>query len=226
MKDNITDWALNNYRDTYKDDTITKEDIFYYTYGILHSNGYRTKYQANLVRGIPHIPMAPDFWSFCTAGRQLAELHLNFDTGPQYDLGKPLKAIPNAPKKIRFGRKPNPDDGGSKTIVDNTVLYLDDILVFDNIPDMSYKVNGRTPIQWFVDRYSFQKHSTSGITNYPLEGVKGKDVQNIIERLIYVGIQSDKVIADLPKEFEMDTISDKPKFKSIRDHIDEAAPPT
>ena len=105
MKDNITDWALEKYRTIYKDRSITKEDIFYYTYGILHSPGFRKKYQVFLKRGIPNIPMAPDFRAFERAGRALAELHLNYETGPRHDLGQPLNAIPDAPKKIEFGRR-------------------------------------------------------------------------------------------------------------------------
>ena len=68
MIDNITDWALERYRSTYDDQTITKEDIFYYTYGVLHSPGFRAKYQAFLKRGIANIPMAPNFRAFERAG--------------------------------------------------------------------------------------------------------------------------------------------------------------
>ena len=124
MVDNITDWALNEYIRIYEDDTITKEDIFYYTYGILHSPGYRKKYQAFLVRGLPNIPHAPDFRAYEKAGRQLADLHLNFETCPRYDLGEPVNPIPQAPKKIQFGKKPN-DGPGPKMIPDHSVLILD-----------------------------------------------------------------------------------------------------
>ena len=63
-------------------------------------------------------------------------------------------------------------------------------------------MNGRTPVQWFADRYTFRTHKESGITNYPLEDRSGDDVRAIIERLVYVGVESDVIISELPKEFE------------------------
>lgn len=203
MIDNITDWALERYRSTYDDQTITKEDVFYYTYGVLHSPGFRAKYRVFLKRGLPSIPMAPDFRAFECAGRDLAELHLNYETGPRYNLGEPLSPIPDAPQKIAFGRKDN-DGPGPRTVDDQTKLLLDGVAVYDNLPPTTYKVNGRTPIGWFVDRYGHTEDRTTNITNYPLDGVNGDQVRGIIERLVYVGVGSDRIIDGLPTEFEMD----------------------
>ena len=205
MKDNITDWALNRYRTLYGDHSITKEDIFYYTYGVLHSPGFRKKYQSFLKRGIPNIPYAPDFRAFECAGRALANLHLNYETGPRYDLGEPLSAIPNQPKKIEFGKKPS-GIPGKKPTADQTKLVLGGILVYDRLPHTNYRVNGLTPIGWFVDRYGFSidHKGKSGNTNWPLEGVGGDTIRAIIEQLVYVGVESDRIISNLPEEFEMD----------------------
>ena len=205
MIDNITDWALERYRAIYDDQTVTKEDIFYYTYGILHHAGFRAKYQAFLVRGLPNIPMAPNFRAFEQAGRGLAELHLNFETGPRCDLGEPLSPIPDAPQKIAFGKKKSGGPGPKETS-DYSTLIIDGITIYDSLPDVRYRVNGRTPIGWFVNRYGFStdKKGKSGNTNYPLEGVDGGQVRGIIERLVYVGVESDRIIDGLPDEFEMD----------------------
>ena len=203
MQDNITNSALGLYQTTYKDKSITKEDIFYYTYGVLHSREFRKKYQAFLVRGIPNIPLAPDFRAFERAGRELAELHLNFETGPRHNLGRPVNPIPDAPRQIAFGRKDR-NGPGPKTMDDPTCLNLDGITVYDKLPDITYKVNGHTPVGWFVNRYGFSvdKRGGSGNTNYPLEGKTGEEVRAIIERLVYVGVESDRIIAELPEEFE------------------------
>lgn len=209
MKDNITDWALKRYQTVYDDISISKEDIFYYTYGILHHKGYRKRYRRSLVKGLPHIPMAPDFWAFSKAGSELAEIHINYDVCPRYDLGEPLKPIPDQPEKIGFARKHNPGPGG-KTIIDLSTLIIDDITVYDNLPEPDYKVNGRTPIQWFSVAYTFKRDKASGIPNWPLEGVNGEQVRAIIERLVYVGLESDKIIDNLPTEFKMDGIEPEP----------------
>ena len=200
-KGNITNHAIKTFRRHYKDDTIASNDIFYYTYGLLHHPGYRNKYQASLVRGLPHIPMAPDFRAFRKAGRRLAKLHLGYEGGPRHSLGKPLNPIPDSPRSIKFGKKPNAG-AGPKSVPDLSTIYVDGIKAYDNLPDMRYTVNSRTPIQWFADRYAFKTHKESGITNYPLEDRSGEYVQAIIERLVHVGVKSDEIISSLPEEFE------------------------
>ena len=197
MKDNITKWALKAYQNFYKDTSITKEDIFYYTYGILHSQGYRYKYQQSLIKGLPHIPMAPEFKIFRDAGYELGQLHMNYETCERYNLGNPLDDIPDEPKKIKFPKNDNNKGFNYK------ILILDGVKVYGNLPTPKYKVNGRTPMQWFVNNYGFSTHKDSKITNYPLEGVKGEEIQAMIERLCYVGVRSDEIMEEISKhEFE------------------------
>ena len=215
--DNITEHAVMVFRQHYNDNTITRMDIFYYTYGLLHHQGYRNKYQASLVRGLPHIPMAPDFGAFRKAGRLLAKLHLGYEDGPRHNLGKPLNPIPDSPKSIKFGKKPNAG-AGPKSVPDLSTIYVDGIKVYDNLPDVRYAVNGRTPVQWFANRYALKTHKESGITNYPLEDRSGEYVQAIIERLVHVGVKSDEIISELPKEFE--TADWEPKKTGLDLHMD------
>src|SRR6516165_10744160 len=108
-RENITDWALEQFRTHYGDAKITKWDIFYYVYGLLHHPGYRTKFADNLKRGLPRIPFAPEislaypngrgsprkneprpagsgFWAFDDAGRKLATLHLDYEKLEPWDL--------------------------------------------------------------------------------------------------------------------------------------------
>ena len=90
-RENITDWSLTLFRDNYQDLTIEKEPIFHYVYGLLHHPAYRDRYRENLKRDLPHIPFAPDFWSFANAGARLAEVHVGYEEQPQH----PLKHIEN-----------------------------------------------------------------------------------------------------------------------------------
>ena len=193
MEDNITDYALEEYMTHYGDDTITKEDIFYYTYGILHHPEYRKKYANNLTRELPHIPMAPDFWAFCTTGKKLADLHLSYETCNRYNLGKP-KAKFGKYQKMAFARVKK--DG--KLIQDKTTLKINGIEVFDNIPETEYKVNGRTPLEWAIDRYKKTIDKDSEIINDATD----VDIIPLIERLVYVGVESDRLVSELPAEFE------------------------
>ena len=78
--ENITDWALGQFQKHYKDKTITKLDIFHYVYAVLHHPAYRAKYEQNLKREFPRIPFYEDFWKWAEWGKQLMELHLNYET--------------------------------------------------------------------------------------------------------------------------------------------------
>ncbi len=79
-RDGVSDVALTNFRKHYADQSITKEDVFYYVYGVLHSPAYREQYSADLKKVLPRVPFAPDFRAFEDAGRLLAELHLNYES--------------------------------------------------------------------------------------------------------------------------------------------------
>ena len=213
MVGNITDYALKEYHTHYKDNTISKEDIFYYTYGLLHHPDYRKKYANNLTRELPHIPMAPDFWTFSKTGKKLADLHLSYEICKRHDLGKPINKIPDSPRKIRWGRQKK-DVSKNTSSQNQHVLIIDDVIVYDDLPVCEYHVNGRTPLGWFVDRYGHTIDKDSGIENYPLQNVSGSEVRAIIERLAYVGAESDRLVSQLPKEFEPDK-NWKPKKKGI-----------
>ena len=143
--------------------------------------------------------MAPDFWPFCTIGRKLADLHLSWETCERYDLGKP-KAKFGTYEKMDFARIKK--DG--KMVKDTKTLRINGIIVFENIPEIQYRVNGRTPLEWAIDRYRLHTDKDSGITNDATKGLDGKplDIVPLIERLVYVGVESDRLVSELPKEFE------------------------
>lgn len=193
-KINLTDSALSVYQNFYNDKKLTKEDIFYYVYGILHHTEYRKKFYNNLRRELPRIPMATKFRTFRDAGKALSDIHLNFDTCKRYDLGKPKNKF-DVVISIRFGSKKE----NNKRVKDTSVLQINKIIVFDNIPSVQYTVNGRTPLEWVIDRYKITTDKDSGIVNDPCNHV---NIISVIERAIYVGIESDKIIQNLPKEFE------------------------
>ena len=189
-KENITNWALKRYRSIYKNDSIAKKDVFYYIYGILHHKEYRQRYNKSLETSLPHVPFAPDFWAFSKAGKELAGLHLGYEKCPRYDLGRPFNPIPDYPQSIRFAT------GG-----DQSTLYVGGIKVYDNLPEIKYEVGGMTPVGWLTAR---PKKPTSGIDRYYFRVFTGRQLQAMIERLVHVGIESERIIDDLPEEFMMD----------------------
>ena len=223
QKENITDYALKEYQTHYSDGTISKIDIFYYVYGLLHHPGYRKKYANNLSREFPHIPMAPDFWTFSKAGKALADLHLGYFAEDREDnrhpLGPPKRRF-GKPEKLAFDRYRDTETGRQRT--NYTRLKINDILAYDNIPETNYRVNGRIPLEWLADRYRFTTDKESGITNNPCEKLTEKDMISLVERAVHVGVRSDEIIGSLPEEFEPAEWT--PKKTGLDVHMDLGGP--
>ncbi len=206
--DNITEYSVQEYKGHYENERINKNDVFYYIYGMLHHSGYRGKFANNLAKDLPNIPMAPDFKKFSQAGKKLADLHLNFETCKRFNLGRPNEKF-GKPAKVAFGRI------GMKA--DKTKIRINNVIVFEDIPQPKYTVNGRTPLEWVVDRYNRTVDKDSHIVNNPLEGMDEDDIIAVIERAVHVGAESDRIIATLPDEFEPRDW--KPKKTGLDAHI-------
>ena len=201
--DNISDTALQAFRDHYRDETISKDDIFDYIYGILHSSTYRKEFANDLSKMLPHILYAPDFHAFAEAGAALADLHLNYETCEQYPLelifahdGEPQQRHFLLSKMaMRFA-----DD-------EKTTLIINDHIRLTGIPDDAhhYIVDGRTPLGWFINRYKIKQDKDSGIINDPNGWFDNpRDLVPAIERIVYVSVESSKIIENLPSQLTFD----------------------
>ena len=202
--DNISDTALRAFRNHYRDDTITKDDIFDYIYGILHAPSYRDQFANDLSKMIPRIPFAPDFRAFAEAGQRLADLHLNYETCEQYP---DLKVEPITPSLL-WEEKPEHFRLGTRAMrfadkETKTTLIINEHVCLSGIPEEAhrYVVNGRTPLEWFLDRYKIKKDTNSGILNDPNGWFENpRDLITAIERIVHVSVESTKIIENLPSE--------------------------
>ena len=192
-RENITDWALENFRTHYADETISKWDIFNYTYGILHHPDYRERYAADLKRDLPHIPYAPDFWAFAHAGAQLAELHINYETQPQY----PLTFVENATKQLDFRVE------RMKFSKDKTRLLYNDFLTLEGIPSaaFAYRLGPYSALEWVVNQYRVKSERRSGIVNNPNDAEKPRYIVGLIGSVITVSLETVEIIEGLPQLF-------------------------
>ena len=198
-RDNITQHALQMFRHHYGNDKITKMSIFHYIYAMLHHEGYRKMFTDVLTRNLPRMPLTPNFDQFVQIGSDLAKLHLKYETGRKYRLGEPLNPIPDSPKTIKFDDRLDlriSHDARPKTLT----LFIDDAKIYENIPVVSYRVNGYTPLKWFAVKSQFNKNKESDIANYPLEKMTGEEIRKIIEQIVYVGVESDRLMAELAEE--------------------------
>ena len=202
--DNISDTALRAFQEHYSDDTITKDAIFDYIYGILHAPSYRDEFANDLSKMIPRIPFAPDFRAFAEAGQRLADLHLNYDTCEQYP---DLKVEPITPSLL-WEEKPEHFLLGKRAMrfadkEERTTLTINEHVCLSGIPEEAhrYVVNGRTPLEWFIDRYKIKKDTASGIINDPNGWFENpRDLITAIERIVYVSVESTKIIENLPTQ--------------------------
>ena len=205
--DNISDTALRAFRVRYNDNTITREAIFDYVYGVLHAPGYRQRFANDLAKELPRIPFAADFHGFAKAGHELAELHLGYETRQQHPLdilftqaGEPrAKHFRIGTKKMRWAD------------TEKTELVVNEHLRVRGIPAAAhlYQVNGRTPLEWFIDRYRIKQDRRSGIVNNPNGWFDDpQDLIAAIRRIVHVSVETVRIVEDLPEPFgESDNIS-------------------
>ena len=191
-QENIIDWALAAFRKHYSDESISKWDIFHYTYGILHHHKYREKYQANLKRDLPHIPFAEDFRGFANAGAQLADIHVNYESQPKYN-GLQYIETPNMPIDWRVEKM--------KLSRDKTQLVYNDFLTIDGIPveAFDYRLGTRSALEWIIDQYRVKVDKRSGIVNDPNRADAPRYIVDLIGQVISVSLQTVEIVNRLPE---------------------------
>ncbi|WP_415176758.1 DEAD/DEAH box helicase [Porticoccus sp.] len=213
-KDGITDEGLHHFQEAYPGEQLAKEDIFYYVYGLLHSPDYRERYADNLSKELPRIPCvktAKDFWHFSNAGRELADLHINYETVEPYsatlDIGKrklaELEAKDFYVTKMKHPKVKN-DEGKSVNDL-STVIYNHAITVGEiPVEAYDYVVNGKPAIEWVVERQCVKTDKDSGIVNdandWAIETMKNpKYPLELLLRVITVSLETNRVVIGLPK---------------------------
>ena len=171
--DNITDEALKRFAAAYGE--ITKDDIFFYVYGLLHSPEYRETYAADLKKMLPRIPLVEDPWPFVEAGRKLSELHLGYESVTPYPLDG-LDAKPAAGEdpydfyrvqKMAFAKVRDPET--KKLVADKTSVIYNSRITLTGIPEAAYRymLGSRSAVEWIIDRYQVKTDKASGIVNDP-----------------------------------------------------------
>tara|TARA_R110000850_G_scaffold189247_4_gene314990 strand:+ start:10789 stop:15720 length:4932 start_codon:yes stop_codon:yes gene_type:complete len=212
--DAITDAALSAFRKTYAASRsadgkagadIGKEDLFYYVYGILHSPEYKKRFESDLKKQLPRIPYARDFWAFSTAGRELAHWHLNYETvephpltqGGELDLGDPaLYRV----QKMTFARS----RVNGKLTDDKTTIIYNARIRLSGIPLEAYDyiVNGKSALEWVIERYQMTTDKKSGIKNDPNDWATEHDdpqyILNLVKRVVRVSVETVRIVKGLP----------------------------
>jgi predicted helicase len=190
-RENITDWALEQYQAKYGSD-ITKWDVFHAIYGLLHSPEYRTKYAANLKRELPRIPLVTlrAFTGFLEAGRALAKLHVEYETAPEHN----LQHLENREVPWTW------TVGKMKLSKDKTALIVNDALTLTGIPPevFEYKLGNRSALEWVIDQYQVSTDKRSGIVTDPNNPDDPQYIVRLVKQVVTVSLETVKIVRALP----------------------------
>jgi predicted helicase len=188
-QENITDWALEQFRQQYDNQQITKKQIFYYVYAVLHAPAYRSAYEINLKRDFPRIPFYADFAKYAAAGQQLAALHIGYENVAPYPLQRIDKPVGNdfVPKaKLK----------ADKT---NHCIEIDEITKLCDVPESvwDYKLGNRSALEWVLDQYKPSKPSDPTIAaqfnTYQFSDYK-EQVIDLLMRVCRVSLETMQII--------------------------------
>ena len=223
-RDGITDWILKEVRSRYGTREITKEMLFYYVYGLLHSEDYRQRFAADLKKSLPRIPIVErveDFMDFYKYGKKLADLHLNYETVAPYP-----GVVVKGDRKVTYETKRDPATGGFiedttnpedydyfhiwdkmrfKSKDDKSTIIYNGNITIENIPEKAYEyvVNGKSAIEWIVERYCISRDKKSLIMNdandWGKEHHKPRYILDLLLSVINVSVQTVDIVKALPK---------------------------
>ncbi len=203
--DAITDDVLKLFKTKLKLNSLKKEEIFYYIYGLFHSAEYRNKYKNNLNKEIPRIPISKNFKNFYEIGKKLANIHLNIDDIEENKDVKVVYDINDEKNKNFFTVEKMIFKGKRNNLNKDTIIYNQYIKI-ENIPLSSYKyvINGKSAIEWVMERQRIVKNDVTKIINnandYASETIKDpKYPLKLLLKVISLSIETQKLINKLPK---------------------------
>ena len=209
--DTLSDAVLNSFREFYSSPSISKDDLFFYVYGVLHSPEFRDRFQNNLLKEIARVPRVrtfDGFRSFSIAGKKLSDLHVGFEKVTPYPVSfkqGDLK-LAHIEDPTSFFRVEKMRFAGTRESSDKSTVIYNQNVTITNIPSSAYDyiVNGKSALEWVMERQSIKTDKDSGIQNdanefanmtmknpaYPLE---------LFQRVITVSVETLKIVSELPK---------------------------
>lgn len=200
--DNISDVTLANFRKVYGDESIDKDRIFYYVYGLLHSSEYRDRFAADLKKGLPRIPKVINFEDFALAGVELSELHLNYEKAiPYAGIVETPSVVPSDTEPSEFYRVTKMKIPKLKGQADRSTITYNNRVSLTNIPVEAYRyqLGSRSAIEWIIDRYQVKVDKPSGIVNDPNDWSDDpRYIIDLLKRVVTVSLETMKIVDSLP----------------------------
>ncbi len=191
--DNITDWGLRQFTGHYQDNSIGKEDIFHYTYAVLHNPAYRKKYETNLKREFPRVPFYKDFHKWAKWGETLTDLHINYESAEPYPLKRIETAHKNAPK------------ARLRAVPEKGEIVLDDNTALSDVPAdaWDYTLGNRSALHWILDQYKEKTPKDKTIAekfNTYRFGDYKESVIDLLKRVCTVSVKTVDIVNKMEEE--------------------------
>ena len=186
---NITEWGLRQFREHYGDDAISAEDIFAYTYALLHDPVYREKYALDLLREFPRVYFQEDFAWWAQQGRELLDLHLGFESAEPYPLEQVEQSSPAGKAVLRAEKE-------------RGVIVLDGKTTLTGVPESawSYRLGSRSALEWVLDQYKERKPKDPTIAarfnTYRFADHKER-VIDLLKRVCAVSVRTVEIVEDM-----------------------------
>lgn len=196
--ENVTNWALVTFQRHYRDASISKKNIFNYTYAVLYHSIYRDRFAENLRLDFPKIPFAPNFWHFARAGERLSELHSDFEqqrTAELKVIEKPNQTLDWRVKKLKLS-------------ADKTAVIYNDFITLSQIPAdvYNFRLGSRSALEWLVDQFQVSTDKRTEIQSDPNRGANREYILNLIGSVVAISIETVEIVKHLPT---LGLISDK-----------------
>ena len=197
-RENITDWALSQFQAKYGSE-VTKWDIFHYVYAMLHHPQYRERYAENLKRDLPHIPLLhrkEAFLACVSIGKQLMDIHLNYEQAKEY----PLKWIEN--KDVPFSWRVEK----MRLTPDKTAVIVNESLTLSGIPQecFQYRLGNRSALDWVIDQYQVSVDKRSGIVSDPNNLDDEEYIVRLVGKVITVSVETVRLVNELAQAVKME----------------------
>lgn len=205
--DNITNAALDDYQAAYGDD-VSKDDIFHYVYGLLHSPEYRTSFAADLKKMLPRIhkvPGADSFRAFVDAGKALSELHIGYEELEPYPLNEVATGMAMGKDDFALYAVTKPKYAGKAGAWDKSRIIYNSHLTLEGIPAdaQRYMLGSRSAVDWIIERYQVKTDKASGIVNDPndwsREHGQPRYIIDLIGRIVALSLETNRIVDSLPQ---------------------------
>ncbi len=190
-RENLTDWALEQFQAHYGDPRIGKWDIFHYIYAALHSPAYHARFADTLKKDLPRIPFATDFWAYARAGKALADLHVNYEGATPYPLGELWSGVANYAVEAAMRLAPSNSAAGEY------VLHVNNALRLTGIPSaaLDYKLGNRSALEWVIDQYRVKAGRDPNRADDP------EYIVRLVKQVVQVSLETVRIVGELPPLF-------------------------